>query len=136
MSNNFLTLSNYVTDEEILYRAVTLNPIFWKNDCQRPSSALFKDSKGVSVDRDGQRTDNDIIKNFNEKFKNNIKAIVSINAATCRNELNLFLKASPCDDNIYHAEIHNSDKEIQLKSSQARRLSEKVKIIYLNQNIY
>ena len=40
-------------DWSAIYRRVKSKPIFMKEG--RPSSALFKDSKGVSVDRDGSR---------------------------------------------------------------------------------
>lgn len=42
-----------------IYRRVKSKPIFMKDG--RPSSALFKDSKGVSVDRDGGRGLDEII---------------------------------------------------------------------------
>ncbi len=46
-------------DWKEVYRRVKSKPVFMKEG--RPSSALFKDSKGVSVDRDAGRNLNDII---------------------------------------------------------------------------
>lgn len=46
-------------DWTAIFRRVKSKPIFMKDG--KPSSALFKDSKGVSVDRDGGRNMDDIM---------------------------------------------------------------------------
>ncbi|GEM_PF-4830524 len=43
---------------EVLFRAVQVHPNLWKGN--RPSSVLFRNNQGVSVDRDGKRTENEI----------------------------------------------------------------------------
>lgn len=49
-------LDDEVKDSERLYSAIKISiPHVWKKDVNRPSSAAFKDSKGVSVDREGER---------------------------------------------------------------------------------
>jgi hypothetical protein len=48
-------LSPEFSDAENLFREVIENN--WDYEENRPSSAIFKDSKGVSVDRDGGRTE-------------------------------------------------------------------------------
>ena len=41
---------------------------FWKEKEDRPSSALFYDSKGVSIDRRNHRTEDDLIKDEERIF--------------------------------------------------------------------
>jgi len=48
-------LNDEIEDSEFLYRGVVTQNRDFEND--RPTSATFKDSKGVSVDRDGGRED-------------------------------------------------------------------------------
>lgn len=56
-------LAKKISDFEILNRAIKPFPNWWKLDVNRPSSAAFKDSRGVSVDRDGGRNQSHIIMN-------------------------------------------------------------------------
>lgn len=46
---------NTVEPQEILYCGITIHPIMWKETENRPSSAAFKQSSPLSVDRDGNR---------------------------------------------------------------------------------
>ena len=48
-------LPEKIESEEQLYRAIPNKPQLWKDSDGRPTSAIFKDSQGVSVDRDGKR---------------------------------------------------------------------------------
>lgn len=68
-------LDENIQDDEYLYRRVITNPNFWDFDKNRPSSAIFKDSKGVSVDRQHKREDKDIINLYQDLP---IRAIVKI----------------------------------------------------------
>lgn len=48
----------------------------------RPSSALFKDSKGVSVDRDGNRSEHEIINALSENVNHeSLKVVVYLDAS-------------------------------------------------------
>lgn len=124
-------MNDIITREEKLFRNVIRNPDFWKNEEGRPSSALFKDSKGVSVDRDGGREKETIISSFKERFGDNIKAIVFVDASYCY-DIDCHLVYNPLDDNIYHGEIHDSPQKITLSSSKARKLSKNCTIVYVN----
>ena len=75
-------LPDEISDAEMLYRSVPDKPNMWKPEFNRPSSALFKDSKGVSVDRDGGRSIEEIIANFDRKMPE--RGLVSITAGECR----------------------------------------------------
>jgi hypothetical protein len=52
-------LPTLISNSEILYKAIKPIDHLWKQGS--PSSAAFKDSKGLSVDRDGGRTKSDCI---------------------------------------------------------------------------
>jgi hypothetical protein len=66
--------------EEKLYRKVIRNPDFLKTEQGRPTSELFKDSKGVSVDRD----DKTITQSYMNRFgSEDIKALIYVEASFC-----------------------------------------------------
>lgn len=119
---------NYIKDEERLFRVIKSFPNWWKFDVNRPSSAAFKDSNGVSVDRQGTRNIDQVIERFRNRFE--LRAVVSINAGKCR-EFNTYPIAKPGLENPEHAEIHNSPFEIPLTSGKARKLSKEARIEYL-----
>ncbi len=110
-----------ISDPELLYKAIKPLEHFWKDGY--PSSAAFKDSKGLSVDRDGGRPKQEIIDNLKSRFET--IAIVSVLAKTCR-EIGTYPVSRPLEANIYHAEIHRSETEISLTSSLAKKLRDSV----------
>jgi hypothetical protein len=111
-------LSLIIADKEILYRAVPNNPIMWKFKMNRPSSAVFKDERGVSVDRDGGRNERQVIDDFNGRMPG--RGLVSIKAKTCR-EIGTEPVARPLENNIYHAEIYDSDGGPQIARSKLKK---------------
>ncbi len=52
-------VSQIIADDEYLYRGII--QLNWDYENNRPSSATFKDSKGVSVDRDSYRHEKECI---------------------------------------------------------------------------
>lgn len=121
-----------IKPEEVLYRAVFPSPaIFWDEELGRYSSAIFKDSKGVSVDRDYNRTDNDICDEFKSRFPNKkLEAVVSIGADFCY-DLPTHLEYKPEPDNEYHSEIYDSKTKITISKPKLRKLAEKCNVINL-----
>jgi hypothetical protein len=117
------------TDDEKLFRAVKANPNLWKENENRPSSAIFKDSKGVSVDRQADRNVQEsldtIISNFEETP---LKAIISVTINDC-NEAGVIVKYDPSYKNKYHSVIYNSADVTELSSGKARFLSKR-SVIY------
>lgn len=112
-----------IDDNETLFRAVKNRPDYWKNN--KPTSAVFKDSRGVSVERDRKREKSVIYKSFEKKF--NLKAIVSVVAKTSMN-IGVYPVPMLTKNNKYHAEIHSSSNRILLSKSQAKSLSTAVSI--------
>jgi hypothetical protein len=126
-------MDNIISREEKLFRNVITNPSFWKTATGKPSSALFKDSKGVSVDRDGVRDYDTIVETFRQRFRDdNIKAIIYVNAAFCL-DLGTHLIYKPEHDNIYHSEIHGSPDKIAIHPKIAKQLASECSIVYLKE---
>jgi len=126
-----------IKDEEFLYRVVKVNPNLWKEEEKRPSSASFKDSFGVSVDRQGGRTKEKVIFDFIERFgQDEIKAVIRVTAGFCRDK-GAFIKNDINDDgsNDNHALILRSENEITLTSSVARALSKESEIVHMNSDL-
>ena len=116
--------------DENLYRAVKPKPIFWKMAVNRPSSALFKDSNGVSVDRQADRTVDEALETVRENFSEiQLKAIVGIMVKECEG-IGAIVKYKPIESNTFHSEIHNSLEEAQLTDGKAKRLARLSKIYY------
>jgi hypothetical protein len=122
---NFM-LNEHIEDFEYLYRRIILNPNFWDFDNNKPSSAIFKDSNGVSVDRQGQRREHVIVETFRQ-FP--IRAVAKIRAIECRNLLT-YPVYKPLEENQYHSEIHDSVDKIQISSSKAKKLRDSIEIVY------
>lgn len=121
---------------EKIYRRVKSKPIFMKDG--RPSSALFKDSKGVSVDRDSGRNLDEIISDeerlhnlynkdlTDEEIKERgeeLKAIIQLEKQQC-DEVGAYVIPDPIHGgNEYHSLLQQSETEIPLTKRQARDLA-------------
>lgn len=122
---------NNITDSEILYRVVK------KSDPDgfidgKPTAALFMDKSGVSVDRDGGRTEKDIIENFKWRFrkKEDYKTAVKISAGECRN-IETFPNPIGNKKNQYHAEIWDSEDKQAISFFKAIRLAQLCKEVQI-----
>lgn len=100
-----------IKDSEILYRVVReSDPDSFVDG--KPTAALFMAEKGTSVDRDGERTEQEIIENFKWRFRknNDYKTAVKISAGECRS-VNTYPNPIGNKTNKYHAEIWDSEDE-------------------------
>ena len=110
----------------------------------RPSSALFKDSKGVSVDRDAGRKIDDIISDeerlhalytnglSDEEIKEHgeeLEAIVQLTDEQCDSVEACVIPDPIRGENEYHALLQKSETEIQLSKSQAKTLAKMATIV-------
>lgn len=111
-----------------LYRNVSSKPMMWNMSEERPTSAVFKDSKGVSVDRLLDRTEPEAISMVLSHFDDSY-AIVKVSVEKCI-EIGAVVLEKPIAANIYHAEIHRSLTAIELTSSQARQLAKAAEVVH------
>ncbi|MGG6439539.1 hypothetical protein ETC01_04125 [Geobacillus sp. NFOSA3] len=118
-----------IEPSEKLFRAV-FPSIVWDDENNRPSSALFKDKRGVSVDRDGGRTVDSIISTFKNRFGDDkLKGVVYVNAGFCM-DIGTHLVYCPSRNNKYHSEIHDSQSKVLLSSAKARKLALNCIVVY------
>lgn len=113
-------------ENECLYRGL---PQVWLKDDNSVSSAAFKDSGGVSVDRDGGRTEKDCI----DRMIGALPKIAGICRLTCGDVINCDALPIYCpfDGNEYHSEIHDSIEQIQIKkNSKAKKLASKCQVVF------
>ena len=93
----------------------------------RPTSALFKQDNGVSVDRDGDRDEKIIIKTFKERFDKRFKGLVKVKANVCiDNNIAIIPETS---SNIYHAEIFENEDKVPLGQLKALILADSSDVV-------
>lgn len=103
-----------IADEEILYRAIRRGLGLYENGILDPS--IFINPKGVSVSRDGGRSEQEIIGFLSRKIVDKktgeslCEGYVKISAGKCR-EAQTYPKACGNEIDHYHAEIHHSETE-------------------------
>lgn len=121
-------MNKVIEPQENLYRAVKPYAIY-KKEGGRISSALFKCSKGVSADREGKRTQKEIVTDFIKRFgEDQVKAIAYFDAEFCY-QLPSYLKYEPLPENEYHSGIYDSKEKIELSSIKAKKLADYCKLI-------
>ena len=115
---------NNIEDSELLYRMVR------KSDPDafidgKPTAALFMDEGGVSVDRDGGRSEEEIIESFRYRFRKNneFKTAVKIYAGQCR-AVDTFPNPVGNYKNCYHAEIWESENKREISLLKAIKLAQ------------
>ena len=121
-------MKDKIESTEDLYRAIKRSKPSWLDDDGKPTSAMFKDIGGNSVDRDDKRELNEIIRFMDEGiFKRRLKGVVRINAGDCMNEpICAKVEAAPSETNPYHANIY-IDGLVQ-----ALMLADSSEVVYLD----
>lgn len=116
-------MDNTFKPEEKLFRAVyppEIVGLFWRNDGTL-SSAAFADPKGLSVDRAGDRSMDDVLASMQRRFTGSIFYLRVKNCV----EIGAVVKYLPSASNTYHSEIHGSENTALLSKSQRLHLSRK-----------
>ena len=147
--------------DERFYRVIrNTNPNAWDKECNRPSSAAFKDSQGCSVDRRKLRTESEVLKlevlfgsfrsvllfvsnthNTRRRHKGAVKvnAVVSVCQADC-DEKDILTKEDPVindpelEDNPFHCLLLRDEEKAELTKGQCRHLACKACVTELNSN--
>lgn len=120
-----------IEDKEILYRVVK------KSDPDgfidgKPTAALFIDEHGASVDRDGERSEHDIVETLKNRFgrRDDYKTAVKICAGKCR-EIGTYPNPIGNKKNKYHAEIHESETETEISFLKALQLASQCEVVLM-----
>lgn len=114
---------------EKLFRAVyppTHPGLFWKRDGGLSTSA-FADPKGLSVDREGDRTTSEAVSEIRKRLHG---CIVSVTAGDCW-ETDAIVRYLPSKNNPYHSEIHGSETEALLTKVQRFHLASQAVVEYM-----
>ena len=111
---------------EYLYRGLHQ---LWLKDDNSVSSAAFKDSGGVSVDRAGGRPEKDCI----DRMAGALPTIIGLSKLTCGDvvDCGALPRYLPLKENVYHSEIHDSEEQVQIKkNSKAKKLASKSVVVF------
>ena len=111
---------------ERLYRAVyppEIMPMFWKENGEI-SSAVFKDKRGLSVERAGDRDEDKVINDMHLFFYGTLISIMAGDCVGC----NAVLKYLPTKRSKYHSEIHGGEDRILLSQSQCKYLAKRARV--------
>ena len=127
-----MLLSEDIQDNEQLYRAIKRSKPDWLDGKNIPTSAMFKDENGVSVDRDGGRNEADVIDFMkNGKLFPRVKGIARISANDCFS-CGADVKADPSKDNPYRANIFLDAEDIFRQNLQALKLARASRIVFFD----
>ncbi len=108
-----------IANTENLYRAVRSNPNYWKEKFNRISTAALKDKRGLSVDRDGDRKQYEVIQSFQDRKWEGY--LLYVQAKICK-DIGTYLKPSPSHINNYHALILENENDIELSDEKCDKL--------------
>lgn len=117
---------SFSNNDEKLFRAIIPIDAFWDEEKNRPTSGAFKDNKGLSVDRQGNRNNKEAVLSL-LKTKRQDSKIVSIKVQTCK-LIPVYPIYKPLKDNIYHSEIHDSQEKVGISGSKCKQLSQNVEL--------
>ena len=116
-----------VQRNEVLYRMIKRSQPDTMDEDGHPTSALFKQENGVSVDRDGGREEEEIIKKFKDRFDKRFKGLVRVGAEVCiDNNMAVIPETS---NNIYHAEIFDNEDKAPLGNLKALILADSSEVV-------
>lgn len=127
-------------EDEYFYRAVSWNPDMWKPTEGRPSSAVFKDSGGMSVDRQNGRAEAACIQfllDSREQDHKETRAIVAFTGRVAR-EAGTYLKITPRKNeageiiNPHHCEITQTADLNTLTPKMAKKIRDNSVLVHNN----
>lgn len=122
-----------VQRNEILYRVIKRSQPDTIDDKGCPTSALFKQEDGVSVDRDGERAENEIVDTFRARFHKRFKGLVKVGANVCfEHDMAVIPETT---SNIYHAEIFENEKKEPLSQLNALILADESKVVVYHSDV-
>lgn len=115
-----------IQDQESLFRHFHF--LQWHTTENRLSTAAFQQSNGTSVDREGERSEDEIISDFRKRPNLSQIGIAKLTAIDCR-EVDAVVLPAPEPENKYHAQIQKNETTPKITRGQANRLSRKFSLV-------
>ena len=97
------------------------------------TSALFKQVNGVSVSRDGNRKEEEIVEKLKGQFGKRFKGLAKLKAKICLN--NRMAVIPEVQDDKYHASIYENVNKEPLSDINALILADNSKIVCYDKNV-
>lgn len=113
-----------------MYRVVKRSQPDTIDEHGKPTSALFKDDNGVSVDRDGERSEPEVVDRFKNFFGQRFKGLVRVGADVCIDN-----NMAVIPDHGYHAEIFDDFQKTPLSQLKALILADSCRVVTFENNI-
>lgn len=123
--------NNDIDINDILYRRIHPDNMFWDKEFNRPSRAAYIDKNGLSVEKLSYREEIEVIDSFKRLFGSSIRCMVKISVKKCF-DIQLYPVNKPLPDNEFHAEIHDSVNKKKLSNKKASDLAKEVKIVNIS----
>ena len=121
-------MKDKIEKQEMLYRAIKRSRPDWLEK-GKPTPVMFKDEKGNSVDRDDNRSIEEIVQFMRDTtFGKRLKGVVELNAGDCMN-IGTKVVAAKTEKNPYHANIFLDDDE-KMGTLQALMLADVSVVVY------
>lgn len=126
-------MKDKIEKQEMLYRAIKRSRPDWLEK-GKPTPAMFKDENGNSVDRDDNRSIEEIVQFMRDTtFGKRLKGVVKLNAGDCMN-IGTKVVAAQTEKNPYHANIFLDDDE-KMGTLQALMLADVSVVAYIDSEI-
>ena len=120
-----------VEPQETLYRGVLINPFVWNDETNRPSSAAFKQTSSLSVDREGGRSKETVFQSLKKNVRSPLKAIAWFSAKH-RFERRMEVRPDPTETNQYHTLIDDNEDTIGVGTKNAKFLARRCEFSLLS----
>lgn len=121
-------ISEEFYSEEKLFRAFSRNNPNMIDKTGKVTSAVFKDSNGLSVDREWHRSSDEAVDVLLERIAQQRSStadnfyVVSVTKGCC-DDIGVQCLYKPVEDNEYHSEIHDSNEVVTISKPHARALA-------------
>lgn len=121
-------MKDKIEKQEMLYRAIKRSRPDWLEK-GKPTPVMFKDEEGNSVDRDDNRSIDEIVQFMRDTtFGKRLKGVVELNAGDCMN-IGTKVVAAKTEKNPYHANFFLDDDE-KMGTLQALMLADVSVVVY------
>ena len=115
--------------EEQFYRVINRSQpySFEKN---KISSALFKDPKGLSMDKKGERNEDDAVKFMENYFRERFKGVARLGHKKLE-KAETYIENSPSEKNEYHVQVYENSEKDPISSLKALILADSAELVLL-----